>query len=84
MLFQQAGRQSPPAYVDRVVAESPAAKAGLRPDDLIVRIDEFSIRSCKELREILTKFAPGQTVTVTYKRADKVAQAQLTLAEEKQ
>src|SRR5262249_19869073 len=84
VLFQQAGRQSPPAYVDRVIADSPAAKAGLRPDDLIVRIDEFSVRSCKELREVLAKFKPGQTVQVTYKRGTKVVQAPLVLEEEKQ
>ena len=84
VLFQQAGRQSPPAYVDRVIADSPAAKAGLRPDDLIVRLDEFSVRSCKELREVLAKFRPGQTVQVTYKRGTKVVQAPLVLEEEKQ
>jgi serine protease Do len=84
VLFQQAGRESPPAYVDRVIADSPATRAGLRPDDLIVRIDDYSIRSCKEFREILTKFAPGQTVQVTYKRGTKIVQTPLQLGEEKQ
>ena len=84
VLFQQAGRQSPPAYVDRVLDGSPAATAGLRPDDLIVRIDDYSIRSCKELHEILQKYQPGQTVTVTYKRGTQVIQTPLLLAEEKQ
>jgi serine protease Do len=82
VLFQQAGRESPPAYVDRVIAGSPAARAGLRPDDLIVRIDDYSIRSCKELREILARYVPGQTVQLTYKRGDKVVQAPLELAAE--
>ncbi len=83
VLFEQGGRTSPPAYIDRVAAGSPAATAGLRPDDLIVRIDEYSIRTCKELREILAKYAPGQTVQVTYKRGTQVLQAALALAEEK-
>ena len=84
VLFDQAGRQSPPAYVDRIVRESPAAKAGLRPDDLIVRINEFSIRSCKEYRDILGKYAPGEIVQLTYKRGTTVLQTELELAEEKQ
>ena len=34
VLFDKAGRQSPPAYVERVVAGSPAATVGLRVDDM--------------------------------------------------
>lgn len=82
VLFESAGRASPPAYVDRVVAGSPAAELGLLPDDLIVRVDEFSIRTCKEFREILTRFAPGQQVKLTWKRGTKVLQHDLRLAEE--
>ena len=82
VLFEQAGRQSPPAYVERVVPDSPASKLGLRPDDMIVRVDDYSIRSCKELREILAKFAPGQTVQLTWKRGTQVLNGELVLASE--
>lgn len=82
VLFDQGGRTSPPAYVDRVVKGSPAAALGLLPDDLVVRIDDFSIRSCKEFREVLAKMIPGQKVVLTYKRGTKVLQAELALAEE--
>jgi serine protease Do len=83
VLFEPAGRQSPPAYVDRVVAGSPAAAIGLQPDDLIVRIDDWSIRTCKELREVLAKYRPGQTVNLTYKRGVSIKQAALALEAEK-
>lgn len=82
VLFEQAGRQSPPAYVERVVADSPAAQAGLRVDDLIVRLDEFSIRTCRECREILGKFAPGQKVKVTWKRGSEVMTGEVELRRE--
>lgn len=82
VLFEQAGRASPPAYVDRVVAGSPADKLGLRPDDLIVRIDDYSIRTCREFREILGKYAAGTTVQLTWKRGTKVQQAALELGKE--
>lgn len=82
VLFDQAGRQSPPAYVDRVTPGSPAAALGLRPDDLVVRVDDYSIRSCREWREVLAKFVPGQTVQLTWKRGTEVKQAALVLAEE--
>lgn len=82
VLFEQAGRQSPPAYVERVVPESPAARLGLRLDDMIVRLDDYSIRTCREFREILAKFAPGQTVKVTWKRGTDILTGDLVLAEE--
>lgn len=82
VLFEQAGRQSPPAYVERVVADSPAAKLGLRVDDLVVRMDDYSIRTCRELREVLAKFAPGRTVKVTWKRGTQVLTGDMVLAEE--
>jgi S1-C subfamily serine protease len=82
VLFQQAGRTSPPAYVDRVIPGSPAEVLGLRPDDLIVRIDEYSIRSCVEYRQILAKYGAGQKVKVTWKRGTQVSQGEAVLASE--
>jgi serine protease Do len=81
-LFEQAGRQSPPAYVERVKRDSPGRKLGLRIDDLIVRIDDFSIRNCKELRSVLTKYKPGDTVKVMWKRGTRVMTGDMTLLEE--
>lgn len=79
VLFEQAGRQSPPAYVDRVVPGSPAAVLGLRSDDLIVRIDDFAIRTCRECIDTLARFAPGQRVTVTWKRGTQVLSGEVEL-----
>jgi S1-C subfamily serine protease len=39
-----------PPFVDRVESGSSAAKAGIRPDDLIVLIGDHLIQSCKSLR----------------------------------
>ena len=40
-----------PPYVDDVRAGSPAAAAGVRPDDLILLLGDRLIQSCKALRE---------------------------------
>jgi serine protease Do len=83
-LFDHGGGQtSPPAYVERVEAGSPAAKAGLKTDDLIVRIDEHAIRTCRRFGEVIAKLKPGATVAVTYKRGTKVAKTDLTLEQGK-
>lgn len=81
-LFDQAGRQSPPAYVERVAPASPAATLGLRNDDMIVRLDDFSIRTCREFREVLGKYRPGQKVKVTWKRGAQVLTGEIELGKE--
>jgi len=83
VLFRQAGRTSPPAYVDRVERNSPASSLGLRPDDLIVRVGEFSVRTCKEFDTALEKCSPGQKVTLMWKRGTSVMQAEIELGEKK-
>lgn len=82
VLFEQAGRRSPPAYVERVARDSPAAALGLRVDDLIVRVDDFSVRSCQEFRRVLEKYRPGQQVELMWKRGTKVMTGALLLVEE--
>ena len=79
VLFEQAGLRSPPAYVER---DSPGRRLGLRVDDLIVRIDDFSIRSCVEFRSVLEKYRPGDTVKVMWKRGTRVMTGEMQLAEE--
>ena len=55
---------------------------GLRGDDLVVRIDDFSVRSCKEFRRVLEKYKPGDKVQVMWKRGTRVMTGEMTLAEE--
>lgn len=78
-LFDHGGRRSPPAYVARVRRGSPADALGLRPDDLIVRIDDWPVRSCVKFREVMAKYSPGDRVRVTYKRGTDVLSGEMTL-----
>ena len=60
--------RSPLAYVDVVRRGSPAALAGVRPDDLVFRVGPRTIRSCRDYDEALSELAPGQQVELTLKR----------------
>ncbi len=82
-LFETSRRRSPPAYVDRVMPGSPAARAGLRSDDMIVRIDDYPIQSCTDFRRALKQYGPGEKLDVTVKRGSKVLKVSLTLEAKK-
>lgn len=82
-LFDHGRRVSPPAYVERVRSGTPGRKAGLRPDDLIVKIDRHTIRTCRDFRRILKKYKPGQTVKLTFKRGSRVKQSVMTFEQVK-
>lgn len=60
------------AYVERVSRNSPADKAGIRPDDLILAIDGQRIRDVSSYEEIVAKLMPGQSVPFTVKRGPEV------------
>jgi len=54
--------------VTRIVKDSPAEKAGLRPDDVILRVDGESITSVRKLNRIVSELAPDQSVKITVSR----------------
>lgn len=60
-----------PPYIEDVLAGSPAAKAGLKPDDLIVYVDGEQILTVTAFKEFLAKARPGTTVKLEIRRVDK-------------
>jgi serine protease Do len=70
-----------PPYVEEVVPDSPAAKAGLKPDDLIVYIDGEPVTSIAAFKDIITRTRPGTLLKLEIRRGDKLMTVELTLAE---
>src|SRR5215218_1150591 len=54
--------------VTQVIKDSPAEKAGLRKDDVILRIDGENISSVRKLNRLVSEIAPDQSVKVTFSR----------------
>jgi membrane-associated protease RseP (regulator of RpoE activity) len=54
--------------VTQVVKDSPAEKAGLRKDDVILRIDGENVSSVRKLNRLVSEFAPDQSVRVSFSR----------------
>lgn len=56
------------AFVESVVPNSSAAKAGLRQFDIIERLGKYSIRSEGDLNTALLWLRPGMTVKIVFRR----------------
>ena len=67
--------------VVQVVPDSPAAKAGLQEEDVIVELGDEPIRNTGELSKFLIAHPPGDTVSVVYFRGNEKRSTQVTLAE---
>jgi len=68
-------------FIDEVLPEMPAAKAGIQKGDYLLRIDNEETKTCS-FDDVLSRLrgAPGTTVLVTIKRAldGKVVDVTLT------
>jgi serine protease Do len=73
-----------PPYIEDVLPSSPAATAGLRPDDLIVYVDGNPVSSIKAYKELMSRTRPGATIQLEIRRGEKLMTIEMKLAENPQ
>jgi serine protease Do len=61
-----------PPYIDRVIPDSPAARAGLRPDDLVVMVDSQVVPSCGDAVRFINRLEAGAEVRIAALRGDEL------------
>lgn len=77
-----------PPYIDEVLPGSPAEKAGLRPDDLIVLVripardgtgtyEEHVVQSVKQWHDLILPVEPGAKVQVVVRRQQQLLRMEL-------
>jgi serine protease Do len=69
------------AYIDGVVDDQPAARAGLQPGDVVTAINGSPIRSGTQLRNTVATTLPGETIVMDVVRGDESLQLTLQLGE---
>jgi serine protease Do len=61
-----------PPYIEDIAKNSPAERAGLKPDDLIVYVDGEQVGNINHYRDIVEKAAPGTEFRIEVRRGDRL------------
>lgn len=68
------------ALIINVEPNSPANKANLQRGDLIIKIDDKSVKNANELKNLIGSLQPDSTVEITFERSNKIHKAKVKLA----
>jgi membrane-associated protease RseP (regulator of RpoE activity) len=66
--------------ITQVAKDSPAQKAGLRKDDVILRFDGENVTSTRKLTRLVSEVAPDQTVRLAISRGGAEQEVSVTIA----
>jgi serine protease Do len=72
-------RDSDGVKVRAVQPNSAAAKAGIKPDDIIIAINNKKVKELEDLQSILGRYKPNDTVTIRVKRDKEEKELKATL-----
>ncbi len=75
------GRFPPQCVRQAVVADSPADTAGLRPNDLVLKIAGQGISTEQDLFDTVASITPGRRVPIEVQRGTRVLELDITLEE---
>jgi serine protease Do len=76
-------REARGAGITSIVKDSPAEKAGLRKDDVILRFDGESVTSVRKLNRLVSEVAPDQTVRLGISRGGSEQEVAVTIGKRK-
>lgn len=75
----KAGYRTTLPYVERVLKDSPAARAGVRPDDLILAVGTRETPDAEAYDRAIKALAPGESVEFILRRGREVITARVEL-----
>ena len=65
--------------VVKTAEDGPAEKAGIKPDDVIVKVNDLKAENVEETAKEIVKHKPGEKIKVTVKRGDKEMVIEVTV-----
>ncbi len=76
-------REARGAGITSIVKDSPAEKAGLKKDDVILRFDGEGVTSVRKLNRLVSEVAPDQTVRLGISRGGSEQEVAVTIGKRK-
>jgi serine protease Do len=80
-VYSGPNRSNNGAYIQSITANSAAERGGLRAGDFITRVDTANIYTAEDLTRAISRYYPGDRVTVSYSRGGRERQTTVTLME---
>ena len=71
--------QNGEACIEQVMPKYPAEAAGLKPKDIITQINGQSVPNTMELRTLMRRHRPGETIKLTIKRGQQTFEVAVTM-----
>lgn len=73
-----------PAFIDSIQPESAAAKIGLKPDDLVLFVNEELVQSCRALREAIGQLESGDQLRLVVRRGNELITVEMPVPRKKE
>jgi serine protease Do len=67
------------AAISEVTSGSPADRAGLRPEDIVLAVDDHQVEDSSDLSQYIAALSPGDKVTLHMFRSGKAIDVEVTL-----
>lgn len=73
-----------PAFIDSTLPESAAAKVGLKPDDLVLFVNDELIQSCRALQDAIGRLESGDQLRLVVRRGNELVNVEMPVPKKRE
>lgn len=73
-----------PAFIDSILPDSAAAKIGLKPDDLVLFVNDELIQSCRALQDAIGRLESGDQLRLVVRRGNELVTVEMPVPRKKE
>ena len=73
-----------PAFIDLIQQDTAAAKVGLKPDDLVLFVNDELIQSCRALQDAIGRLESGDQLRLVVRRGNELVNVEMPVPKKKE
>ncbi len=73
-----------PAFIDSILPDTAAAKIGLKPDDLVLFVNDELIQSCRALQDAIGRLESGDQLRLVVRRGNELVNVEMPVPRKKE